>query len=576
MSNWNFKRHNGSLRSPFFNHIMNEANEEEQEEQEDGQKEQQKNKQTKVQKAPQKSKKSDNTPKEFANKTAYKEFVDELIKGADDPKMKQWIDYAFGGKSKDIKIKAHEATAVPVKKLTPTQNFIGLENSIGFPVKEPEKAKDNLTLMLTEDSPEVTAGSPVWIFNGEFIIDGHHRWSQVYAFNPNAKITAINFTSDPDIEPKQALAAVQGVIASTLGEIPIATSKIDGRKTKACNVLEADLPEMLTSAKDFYNSVKTKEEFSDLCEEILKNCDKSGLTDLERTGFKNDNSAGAKVLTYACLRKGNNAIEGAPDREHMPQTGGTDKKPIKPEVIQKKLANGVDDVVTNIKESHRRHGRLFKESEAVYEDVVSTVLEDILNDKLGDEWSVSGIKGWLEEWANKMIDFASKRGISDVDELADSRVALMAHRALEELMGESVRRPHRRTLREETKEYDFNPEAMEKLHDAYDFEVARRHGSDYAFEKARDYVLDEYGYEWYELPESRYEYEEATGHAIDETFHHRHSKVMSEDREFFSEADYDRAEIRELKAEGKIVKRVIGGWMVFDTISDYETWRNQK
>lgn len=494
----------------FFKRMLNEADEE----QEEGQKE----KQTKVQK----SQKSDDTPKEFANRIGYEKFVDELVKGADDPKMKKWIDYAFGGKSKDIKIVAHGESAVPVKDLKPTQNFIGLENSIGFPVKEPEKAKDNLALMLKEDSPTVTAGSPVWIFNGEFIIDGHHRWSQVYAFNPNAKISAINFTSSKKIEPKQALAAVQGVIASALGEIPVATSKVDGTDTKACNVLEADLPEMLKAAKNFYNSVSTKEEFSDICEDILEDCDKSGLTDLERTGFKNDNSAGAKVLTYAannCLRlnSNNNAIEGAPDREHMPQTGGTKEKPNTPKVIQKKLANGVDDVVTKV-ESYRRHGRLFKESEAVYEDVVSTVLEDILNDKLGDDWSVSGIKGWLEEWANKMIDFASKRGISDVDELADSRIALRAHRDLERMIDDMTESRHHKgkVLREDADEYDFNPEAMERLRDAYDFEVARRYGSDYAFDKARDYVMDKYGYEWYELPESTYEYEEAVGQSIED------------------------------------------------------------
>lgn len=73
-----------------------------------------------------------------------------------------------------------------------------------------------------------------------------------------------------------------------------------------------------------------------------------------------------------------------------------------------------------------------------------------------------------------------------------------------------------KVLREEADEYDFNPEAMERLRDAYDFEVARRHGSDYAFDKARDYVMDKYGYEWYELPESTYEYEEAVGLSIED------------------------------------------------------------
>ena len=45
---------------------------------------------------------------------------------------------------------------------------------------------------------------------------------------------------------------------------------------------------------------------------------------------------------------------------------------------------------------------------------------------------------------------------------------------------------------------------------------------------------------------------------------------------FCSDRDYrDRGEVCTLYPGWKVV-RVCGGWMVFEFIEDYETWRNQK
>jgi len=45
---------------------------------------------------------------------------------------------------------------------------------------------------------------------------------------------------------------------------------------------------------------------------------------------------------------------------------------------------------------------------------------------------------------------------------------------------------------------------------------------------------------------------------------------------FCSERDYhDRGEVCTMYPGWKVV-RVSGGWMVFEFIEDYETWRNQK
>jgi len=295
------------------------------------------------------------TPSEFSNKQSYTNFVKHLLDGVNDDKAKAWIDYAFGGKNGDITFTAEAEKGYDVHSLYPTQNFIGLENSIGFTVNNPDKAKDSFRKMLMEDRPEIKAGSAIWIFEGKYIIDGHHRWSQVYAFNPNAKVVAVNFKCSEKLQPKQALAAVQGVIASVTGKVPIATSKVDGKdNVTASNVLKDSDTTMLKAAQVCLESSPAHDEFNKLCDEVLETGE-GASTRISRIDAKfDDNSSGSKVLTYAvnnclALKSGNNAVEGAPDREYMPQTDGGKGAPADiPDQVKKTLGSGVDDVVKNV------------------------------------------------------------------------------------------------------------------------------------------------------------------------------------------------------------------------------------
>lgn len=298
-------------------------------------------------------------PPQFAKKQPYTAFVNELIEGVNDEKAKAWIDYAFGDGNGDIKFTAEAEKGYDVHALYPTQNFIGLENSIGFTVNNPGKAGASFKKMLTEKNPEVKVGSAIWIFEGKYIIDGHHRWSQVYAFNPNAKITAVNFKCSEKLDPKQALAAVQGVIASVMGKIPVSTSRVDGQEEKvASNVLKDSDTTMLKAAKECLESSPSHDEFNKLCDEVLES-GKGAASRISRIDAQFDkNSSGAKVLTYAVnncleLKAGNQAVNGAPDREKMPQTdGGKDAPKDIPGKVKTALSTGVDDVIKNVKEQH--------------------------------------------------------------------------------------------------------------------------------------------------------------------------------------------------------------------------------
>ena len=55
-------------------------------------------------------------------------------------------------------------------------------------------------------------GGPVVTYNGKYVIDGHHRWSQVYAANPDAKVPTIDIRGN--LKPSEMLKVVHAAIAA--------------------------------------------------------------------------------------------------------------------------------------------------------------------------------------------------------------------------------------------------------------------------------------------------------------------------------------------------------------------------
>lgn len=87
----------------------------------------------------------------------------------------------------------------------PTQNFIDLMQSVAFPLGS---AKSFISLL------NAKKGFGTIVTDGNLIIDGHHRWSGVFAFFPDdGQINAIN-VSWPGKDTKEKLAAAQLSIAA--------------------------------------------------------------------------------------------------------------------------------------------------------------------------------------------------------------------------------------------------------------------------------------------------------------------------------------------------------------------------
>lgn len=105
----------------------------------------------------------------------------------------------------DDKIAVSGPSATAVGGLLPTQKEIDLLKSVAYPLAD----IGTLTTMLSTN--QSTAGSIA--ISGKYVLDGHHRWSQVWAIlGPKGKILATDYAFPGDQSKK--LAALQLAIAA--------------------------------------------------------------------------------------------------------------------------------------------------------------------------------------------------------------------------------------------------------------------------------------------------------------------------------------------------------------------------
>ena len=235
----------------------------------------------------------------------YSEYIDTLNKMLDDPKAKILLKDGFGGELGNMQF-TFKKRNIPVRKLRPTQSEIDITKCVDFPLEQPENI-DNF--YKNANACEIIM--PLITFRGNYIIDGHHRWSQVFAFNPDAKMVCFDY--DADISPIQMLKATQGAIAAVKaengdGKIPVNT--VDGE-----NVFDEKLDSNAIKAHIKITAV-------DGVVDTFKKYKKE-LTDIDKVSdFVTDNLMSLKANNYPETIKG----ESAPNRGLMPQTdkGGTD------------------------------------------------------------------------------------------------------------------------------------------------------------------------------------------------------------------------------------------------------------
>ena len=142
-------------------------------------------------------------------KQDYKTFVDKLGKNIKDPKFVA----AIKSFSDEHPIKTRDLDA-DVDVLKPTQSEVVLTKSLKYPLTRVESAEKYLRggTVTVGAGPIITAGG------GRYVIDGHHRWSQLFCINPTAKIKALDIVNITD--PFDALKATQVGVAAQLNNVP--------------------------------------------------------------------------------------------------------------------------------------------------------------------------------------------------------------------------------------------------------------------------------------------------------------------------------------------------------------------
>lgn len=243
----------------------------------------------------------------------YSNYVEILNKMLEDDKSRVLLEDGFGGELGDMRLK-FRIKSIPIRNLVPTQNEIGVTDSVDFPLKKKPEAVDPMF----KEAEHLQIQTPLVTFAGRFIIDGHHRWSQVYAYNPDAEMVCCNYSSK--MSPIAMLKATQGAIAAARAK-QIEDGTLKDTNLPSSNKNGLNLFDDKFTEKKIHAYIR--EGVGDDAVEALGKYVKSVKSDDTFADYVTDNLM--ELKTNNPPMKGAGGMENAPIRKYMPQTtdGGT-------------------------------------------------------------------------------------------------------------------------------------------------------------------------------------------------------------------------------------------------------------
>ena len=125
---------------------------------------------------------------------------------------------ARGPDDEAVSIPEGGTSIVKASSLKPTQADIGFENSLADQVVD----QYGSTTKVLENDPIMLgpgAGSPILTYDGKWILDGHHRWSQIMMTNPDGNVAIADLSGGGIDGPEEALKATQLAIAAYTGNL---------------------------------------------------------------------------------------------------------------------------------------------------------------------------------------------------------------------------------------------------------------------------------------------------------------------------------------------------------------------
>jgi hypothetical protein len=215
-------------------------------------------------------------------------FVDKFKNIASDPKVQSVIRAGLTDGKPSDEIIRFSSKNIPAKELIPTQNEIGVEESMVGILNNKYGNLDSIFNGVAKFN------SPIVTLNGKYIIDGHHRWSQAYLANPEVKIPSYDMKAT--IEPLQALKSVHVAIAADTKELPLSSAK-------GINLYRMKRQDVLKYVKNFLTEASLR----------LYSEHGHGKKPIEVAEYLWNN--------VQSMQTNNKPISGAPKRTSMPQTG---------------------------------------------------------------------------------------------------------------------------------------------------------------------------------------------------------------------------------------------------------------
>jgi len=222
----------------------------------------------------------------------------------------------------------YESTSLPVLNLKPTQNEIGFDQSIKNILTDQYGSLKSIL------DGNADVGGPIVTYNSQYVIDGHHRWSQVFAANPKAKMQALNIKGK--LKPTEILKLVHAAVAIKMGEVP-------GNNPKGINILNG------VTENQVLDSVNAN--LSEGAKKLWAENGQKSNEDIAK--YINDN--------LQKLIKSNKPVPGAPGRVDMPQTDA-DKGPAttKLDILSKGAVNFDAPKVKDAEDLKEQRERLMK------------------------------------------------------------------------------------------------------------------------------------------------------------------------------------------------------------------------
>tara|TARA_R100001163_G_scaffold60180_1_gene49297 strand:+ start:924 stop:1805 length:882 start_codon:yes stop_codon:yes gene_type:complete len=162
-------------------------------------------------------------------------YVAVLKKYANDPKFDAVATAGqTDGNPSDEQATVNPAT-VAANDLRATQAEIGFGNSLADQVQN--KYDATKTALGLNGTPIVMSSKsgpvPILVYNGKYILDGHHRWSQIMMVNPDGPILIDNLTGPAIDNEEEALKTMQFAIAAMADKV--VTKPFEGENLMAAN-----------------------------------------------------------------------------------------------------------------------------------------------------------------------------------------------------------------------------------------------------------------------------------------------------------------------------------------------------